>query len=185
MQDERFRNFTCIVYPESAPEDFIERIDNLHVPAFLSPLHDKDTDGQKLKKPHYHVILMYEGKKNVEQVRKICLDFGGVVMEVVQSIRGAARYLCHLDNPEKHRYSTCDVRCFAGADYDDICTSQADYLQALDYVFRYIDSHKIKYYHQLLNSLFGDQETFLLKICCFSCIGVVKEYLRSKQIKER
>lgn len=182
-KDERFRNFTCIVYPDSAPKDFIDRIDHLHVPAFLSPLHEADEESEY--KPHYHVLLLYEGKKNVDQVRQTCMEFGGVRMEIVQSIRGMARYLCHLDNPEKPKYSTQDVRSFAGADYDDVCTNESDYIVALHYVFNYIDSHRIKYYHELINSLYDEQETFLLKICCFSCISVVKEYLRSKLLKSK
>lgn len=183
MTDERFRNFSCIVYPDSAPENFMELIDRLHIPAFVSPLHEPDEESDF--KPHYHVVLMNEGKKNVEQFRKICMSFGGVRMEVVNSIRGMARYLCHLDNPEKTQYATCDVKSFGGADYDDMCASEADYLQALRYVFNYIDRNHIMYYHQLLNSLYDEDETFLLKICCFSCIGVVKEYLRSKQLKNK
>src|SRR5699024_11179639 len=55
-KDERTRNWTFVVYPESAPEDWREIIDDLHVPWIESPLHDKDVnpDGE-IKKPHWHV----------------------------------------------------------------------------------------------------------------------------------
>ncbi|MDU2191324.1 MAG: Rep family protein, partial [Klebsiella pneumoniae] len=38
----RTRNFTTIVYPESAPENWLEILQQLFVPALVSPLHDKD-----------------------------------------------------------------------------------------------------------------------------------------------
>ena len=37
----RLRNFATVVYPESAPENWLDRLDGLHVPAFVSPLHNQ------------------------------------------------------------------------------------------------------------------------------------------------
>lgn len=55
----RTRNFATIVYPESANPGWKEILRDLHIPAFISPLHDMDCnpDGE-LKKPHHHVIFM-------------------------------------------------------------------------------------------------------------------------------
>lgn len=66
-RDQRTRNFATVVYPESAPSDWIDKLDQLHVAALISPLHDKDTNPSgEPKKPHYHVLLMFEGKKDYE-----------------------------------------------------------------------------------------------------------------------
>ncbi|HDT7711324.1 TPA: replication protein, partial [Enterococcus faecium] len=43
-KDERTRNWTFVVYPESAPENWREFLDELHVPWVESPLHDKDVN---------------------------------------------------------------------------------------------------------------------------------------------
>ena len=62
MAGSRTRNFASIVYPESAPEDWKEILIQQFVPAFISPLHDQDVNpGGEIKKPHYHVILMFDG----------------------------------------------------------------------------------------------------------------------------
>ena len=37
----RTRSYATVVYPESAP-DFLERLNDLKVPCFVSPLHDKE-----------------------------------------------------------------------------------------------------------------------------------------------
>ena len=94
--DKRSRNFATVVYPESAPNDWQEILSSHFVPSFVSPLHDKDKNptGED-KKPHYHVVVMFEGKKSDEQVKEVFDSIGGVGLEKVQSIRGYARYLCH------------------------------------------------------------------------------------------
>lgn len=123
----RTRNYATIVYPESAPSDWFELLGEECVPAFVSPLHDKDVNpGGEFKKPHYHVMLMFEGVKTVEQANAIFEVIGGVGCEVVNSIRGYARYLCHLDNPEKVQYPVEDVRSCAGADYFNVCSLASD-----------------------------------------------------------
>lgn len=41
--DMRSRIFATVVYPESAPEDWMERLEQSHVAAMVSPIHDRDT----------------------------------------------------------------------------------------------------------------------------------------------
>ena len=38
----RTRNFATVVYPESAPENWIDLLKRQCVPAFISPLHNED-----------------------------------------------------------------------------------------------------------------------------------------------
>lgn len=47
---------------------------------------------------------MFDGVKTIEQAKDLFEQIGGVGCEKVNSIRGYARYLCHLDNPEKAQY---------------------------------------------------------------------------------
>lgn len=132
MASQRFRNFATVIYPESCPENFKEIIDDWHVPGFLSPLHDKDInpDGEA-KKAHYHLIVMFASMKTEKQVKELFDQIGAVGCEKVKSIDGMARYLCHLDNPEKCQYSKSDVHCFAGADYEKLIERSADEDQAI------------------------------------------------------
>lgn len=129
-KDDRKRNFACTVWPDSAPVNWQNKLSNLKVPGFISPCHDKDVYDEEdegvisgdhkvgeLKKAHWHVMLMFEGKKNDEQVRELFQSFGGVGLEKLHSVRGMARYLCHLDDKNKARYNTEDVISLAGADY--------------------------------------------------------------------
>lgn len=141
----RTRNFATVVYPESAPADWMDRLNDYHVAALVSPLHDRDTNPNgEQKKPHYHVMLIFEGPKEFEtQVKPIFDDIGGVGREMVNSARGYARYLCHLDNPEKAQYDPAEVRCMGGADYYGITNLPTDDIKMLGEIMAYIREQEI------------------------------------------
>ena len=148
----RTRNFATVVYPDSAPSDWMDKLDRLHIAAFISPLHDKDMDPDGgLKKSHYHVMLMFESPVEYEtRVAPIFAEIGAVGREMVNSARGYARYLCHLDNPEKFQYSQSEVRCIGGADYYGVTSLPTDDMKMLGEVFSYIQEHEIYSLAELL-----------------------------------
>lgn len=144
-KDERTRVYASILYPESAPPDWRERLIQWHIAALISPLHDKDInpDGA-IKKPHHHIMILFEGVKTPEQAKEIFDSIGAVGQERIISTRGYARYLCHLDNPEKAQYSISDVQCFGGADIHVLINSPTDDLKALISVFDFIRRNQIR-----------------------------------------
>lgn len=176
----RTRNFATVVYPESAPADWQDQLTNCFVPAFVSPLHDQDVNptGEK-KKPHYHVILMFDGVKTRDQASEIFNLIGGVGCEIVQSIRGYARYLCHLDNPEKVQYSAEDVRCFCGADYAGTIGLVTDKYKAIGEMIDFCVQANIFSYATLLE--YCRMERFdWFRVLCDNGTVVMKEYLKSR-----
>lgn len=176
----RTRNFATVVYPESAPEDWQEILSQQFVPAFISPLHDKDVNPTgEPKKPHYHVVLMFDGVKTREQAQDIISKINGVGCEVIQSIRGYARYLCHLDNPEKAQYKQEDVRSLCGADYPGTIGLVTDKYKAISEMIDYCREYNIYSYSDLLE--YCRMERFdWFRVLCDNGTVVMKEYLKSK-----
>ncbi len=127
IPQQRTRTYATITYTESAPENWQEILQQEHVPCHISPLHDKDInkDGT-LKKPHFHVMLMFDSVKTRKQAEEIFKKIGGVGVEAVNSPRAYARYLCHLDNPDKAQYPIEEVVSYGGADYDIHITTAKD-----------------------------------------------------------
>lgn len=115
----RTRNWAMIVYPESAPENWREIIDELHIPWIVSPLHDQDVnpDGTP-KKPHWHVILVFDNVKAFHQVEELTEKINAPIPQPCSSLRGYVRYLVHTDNPEKHQYSRADIENHGVDDLD-------------------------------------------------------------------
>lgn len=139
----------------SPPEDWRERIIQLHVAALVSPMHigDHNPDG-KLKKPHYHVMFMFEGKKSYEtQIKPLFDQIGGVGREEVASMRGYARYMLHLDNPEKQSYEQEDVTAYGGADFETIIRLPGDTMKAFRDITDFINRNDICGFAELVDAL--------------------------------
>ena len=138
----RTRNYATVVYPESAPENWQQIISESKVPVFISPLHDKDKNATgEDKKPHYHVQTMYDAPKTREQAEEFFQSFGGVGCEVIGSTRAYARYLCHLDNPEKAQYDIGQVKAYGGADYMHTIGTASDIQKAIREMMVYIEEN--------------------------------------------
>lgn len=180
---KRYRNFACVVYPESAPDNWQEILTRQFVPAFVSPLHDKDMDPQNQpKKPHFHVILMFDGVKTCEQAKSVFDAIGGVGCETVNSIRGYCRYLCHLDNPEKAQYNPDDVRSFCGADYLNVIGLATDKHKAIREMINFIDENNIVAYCDLMVYAMDERPDWF-RVLCDNGTYVIKEYIISHSWK--
>lgn len=179
-RDTRTRNFATVVYPESAPEDWQDILARHCVPAFISPLHDKDVNPTgEPKKPHYHVVLMFEGKKSPSQVKEIFDTINGVGCEVVKSLRGYARYLCHLDNPEKAQYEPSEVRCIA-SDYFGTIGLAIDKYVALGEMQDFCEQYNVVSFY-LLSKYARAHRPDWHRILCDCGSVYMREYLKSKQ----
>lgn len=140
----RTRNYATVVYPESAPENWKERLEQTFIPCLISPFHDRDVNPTgEPKKPHYHVLLAFESVKTKAQAQEIFDTIGGVGCEIVNSIRGYARYLCHLDNPEKAQYNIGDVRQFGGVDYREIISLASDIDASCEELLDFCEKYQI------------------------------------------
>lgn len=148
---KKSRGWLTVVYPESAPADWVDLLAQHGVQALVSPLHQYDTNADgEVKKAHYHVILLWDGPTTQDNARGYVDLISGVGCLPMASLRGAARYLCHLDNPEKYQYSKDDVRILGGLDYDEIINSASDDMLTLYEIFDWIDEHFVVSYRQLL-----------------------------------
>lgn len=177
--DPRFRNAACIVYEESASENWFSILSDWKIPALVSPRHDVDInpDGT-LKKAHYHVLVSIEGKKSEAQFREIFKSFGGVGCERVQSLRGYSRYLCHLDNPEKAQYNVAEIRAFGGASFFEYTTLPTDVAREIKFMQQFIRREKISSYSKFLDICASDFPDWHYLVIS-RCNSVIKEYMHS------
>ena len=177
----RFRNFATVVYPDSdnTSEDWLSVLQDWKTPVLVSPFHDQDVNvtGEP-KKPHYHVLIMFEGMKSQDQVRELFDQIGGVGLETVNSLRGYARYLCHLDNPDKHQYFPGDVLAFGGCDYIDMIGLPCDRYEVIGEMIDYCEAERIVSYATLLVYARHNRQDWF-RILCDSGTIVMKEYLKS------
>lgn len=186
----RTRNFATEIYLDSAPENWFDILVDTKIPCFISPYHDKDynvkrdENGELVpKKAHFHIMLMFDSVKTEEQAREVCSLFNGVGLEIVNSIRGYARYLCHLDNPEKAQYPIDEVRCLGGADYLNVVALPKDKYTAIREIIEYIRNNQIDSYAELLDYC-AVQKTDWFVCLCDNGTYVIKEYIKSYRWEE-
>lgn len=150
----RTRNWIFIGYPESLPHNWRDKIDDLHIEWVESPLHDKDIEDESepdiLKKPHYHILLMFESVKSYEQIKEITDSLNSPRPERCHSPKGQIRYFVHKDHPHKYQYEWSDIKCHGGADLDSICKlSMNEVVAIIKEIHSYIDEKEILEYSDL------------------------------------
>lgn len=175
----RTRNWASVLYPESAVDGWREALQECCVKAFVSPLHDKDinADGSP-KKPHYHVVLAFNGVKSQEQAQAIFDKLGAVNCIPLNDLVAYCRYLVHMDNPEKHQYEPSEIQCFGGADWSEMVKTAADRYKALNDICEFVVSQDIRSYSNLIDILRVDKYEWF-KIACDNTV-FLKEYLKSR-----
>lgn len=179
------RNFTTIVYPDSASVDWLDQLQQTGLSCAISPLHDKDIDPTgEPKKAHYHVIFCFEGPttlKNAQELSNSILS--GVLVKPIESVRGMYRYLTHEDNPEKFNYDKKDIVLLNGFDPQNVLSNSDESILA-EKVIQYILDHDIKYYNDLIDSLRANGLTEELHVA-MSKIMLFSTYLNSMRFKKK
>lgn len=120
----RTRNWSLIVYPDSAPANWKEIINSWHIAWAHSPLHDKDindtSESEEEKKAHWHVVLLFDSVKSFDQVRELTSVLNCPIPKQVNSLVGAVRYFLHLDDPNKYQYSRDEIGSYGNIDIDEL-----------------------------------------------------------------
>lgn len=153
---QKARYFTFLLYPESIPSDWKDKLELIGVPLAISPLHDKDKSdiaGQTFKKAHYHVIYVAKNPVTAESVRlKIKRVLGDKSIALVQivstSMENMYLYLTHESKDaiakNKHVYLKKDIVLLNNFDIERYITLDAEEKDfILDVVCNLIDEHAL------------------------------------------
>ena len=177
------RTWGAVVYPESAPENWIEILDETRIQFAVSPLHDKDVnpDGE-IKKAHWHIILCWDGPATSVAVEKLVEKIGAPTPIKLESVRGAYRYFTHKDNPEKYQYDDKDIKVFNGFDVSSyISLTKEEKYEAIRQIKKLIHERGIVEYMDLLD-IVDDEDYTLFKVACDNTI-LITAMLRSARHK--
>lgn len=164
------RYWAFVLYPESAPENWREILQQTGLSICVSPLHDKDTNPTgEPKKAHYHIILCYSGPTTFKCVKAITDSLNQPIPIALEQVRGYFRYLTHKDNPEKYQYNEKDITTINDFDidnYNDLSVSQIKTIM--------IDIQKIIRDNDILE--YCDLLDFLLDSELFSYLDVAQNH---------
>lgn len=180
------RYWAAVLYPESAPENWKEQLSLSGLSVAISPLHDKDIDATgEPKKPHYHLILCYQGPTTFNAVNAFMGRLNQPIPQPLESVKGYYRYLTHKDNPDKYQYDEHEISTIngfnildfvemTGREVDEIKIRIFDLIRQLD-IFEYCD---------LLDFLRDNELLAEFRIASTQTI-LFNNYIKSRKYKNR
>lgn len=180
---KKSRYWGFIMYPDSRPDDWYEKLQETGLPIAISPCHDHDTnDDGTIKKSHWHVLLCFDGPTTESCIKDISDKVHGTEVIPVNSVKGMYRYHVHEDNPEKYPYwkylnkfPRTLINGFDINDYSQLTSSEISIIT--QQIIDYITTGSIYEYSDLLDFLmrediqafdFACTHTLLLKSYCDS-----------------
>lgn len=179
------RNWGAVIYPESAPGDWIDILNLKGISWACSPLHDKDINPTgETKKHHYHIILSFGSPTTYNNVKTILDELNAPIPIPLESVRGYYRYFTHKDNPEKYQYDDKDIQVFNGFDVCDVMNA-FEVFQNMKTIQSLIVENHIVEYSVLMDFLLTTDQGELWNVACSHTI-YFNTYIASKRnvIKE-
>jgi plasmid replication protein len=181
VKEQRSSKWTFLFYKESAPADYLEILEELHIPFILSPWHDKDINRQtgELKKSHKHGAFFFDSLKSYKQVSELIKDKlnGPAHVEIVQSPKGLFDYFIHAENKEKTQYDINDIEVGCGFELDKFLISNNND-EFLSTVIDTIEEHNFTEFNNLV--IYAREENPLLL-----SVIVDKTYFFAKYLDSR
>lgn len=188
------RNWSFLLYPESAPADWLEQLKTTGLPIAISPLHNMDVwsleDEQKNpehkagtpKKSHYHVILCYDGPTTFNSVKSLTDRLNQPIPVALETVRGMYDYLTHEGQEDKFQYDKKDIQTLNGFSIRDYCEmSKSEVMRLVREVIQLIRDNGITEYSDLLNILMdGGENTADMFEVAFNHTMALKAYLTSE-----
>lgn len=176
------RYWATIGYPESLVKNWINILQETGLKIAISPLHDADLNADESeKKPHYHIMLLWNNPTTFNSAFSLCKKIGAVIPKPIIDIRGYYEYLTHDNNPEKAQYDKKDIVTLNGfniADYIQLTRSELIKLKIE--VFNFIRMKNIIEYSVLIDELEIDGSIEMLD-CATSNTILFNNYLASKR----
>ncbi|EAI3865164.1 replication protein [Campylobacter upsaliensis] len=154
-KNDKARYWGFLVYSESVAQDWEEVLSVKYGFEWVkSPLHDKDINADNTpKKPHYHCLIYFNGKKSYNQIKTIMSEIGATAPQIIHNAKGNVRYMLHLDNPEKAQYKISDLKAFNGFDIEKYLFSEKELnekrLNALNDIYDFIEQQGLTEFHQI------------------------------------
>ena len=182
------RNWAFVLYPESAPKDWRDLLQQTGLQCAISPLHDKDLNPTgEPKKPHYHVILCYSGPTAYSVVCSLTnKKLGQTIPQPLEQVRGYYRYLTHEDNPEKAQYSKSEIQTINGFNIGDFCElTKSEVTKITRDIVGFIRDNHIVEYSDLIECLMdgGDGMASWFEVAISHTL-FFKGYIESRRFKE-
>jgi hypothetical protein len=181
--DNRSRNWTFVLYEDSAPDTWRQVLDDMHIEWVESPWHDKDinADGQP-KKKHKHILLLFAGKKSYDQIKEITDVLNQPIPQRCHNAKAMVRYMAHLDNPEKAQYDPSCIIPHGGVDLAELLRpSCSERYTLIREMIDYIRSAGVTEFQDLVDYASSERFDDWFPLLCDNSSYFIGQYIKSQR----
>lgn len=187
-KETRVKNWTICVYPDSAPQNWRDLIDEWHIEWVESPLHSEDINesDNTQKKPHWHILLMFGSVKSYEQVVELIAPLNCPIPKKVHNSKALVRYMAHLDHPHKAQYNIKDIVSHGGVDVADLLKpSSSEKYSYIREMQTWCCDNDITEFDDLFCYAASERFEDWFPLLCDNCCYVMTQFLKSKRHNPR
>lgn len=180
---KKVRAYWFVFWPESVnASKLFDIMRNSGFGIVISPLHDKDIKDQdtgELAKPHYHVIVRFPQPRYLEPTRRLIgswlydadaltgsdeYEDASWYVRPVPDFAGALRYLCHIDDKDKHRYPENEVMVFGFVDISMLyANSLSDDVESYYKLLAWCRQNPTRTYADLMDAVYDSEDRGLMR----------------------
>ena len=181
--DNRTRTWSFVLYEDSAPENWRDVLDDMHIEWIESPWHDKDVNANgEPKKKHKHILLLFQGKKSYEQIKEITDELQQPIPQRCHNAKALVRYMAHMDNPEKAQYNPSDIVAHGGVDLADMLRpSSSERYTLIRDMIDYIRSAAVTEFQDLMDYAAAEHFDDWFPLLCDNSAYVIGQYIKSQR----
>ena len=181
--DNRTRTWSFVLYEDSAPDNWRDVLDDMHIEWIESPWHDKDVNANgEPKKKHKHILLLFQGKKSYEQIKEITDELQQPIPQRCHNAKALVRYMAHMDNPEKAQYSPSDIIAHGGVDLADMLRpSSSERYTLIRDMIDYIRSAAVTEFQDLMDYAAAEHFDDWFPLLCDNSAYVIGQYIKSQR----
>lgn len=186
-KDTRCRNWTIVLYPESAPDNWRDFLDEEHIEWVESPLHDKDINANgEYKKAHYHILLLFGGVKSYEQVVEFIKPLNCPIPNRCHNAKALVRYMAHLDNPDKAQYNVSDIKSHGGVDIAELLRpSSSERYSIIKEMLEFVKSFGIIEFQDLIDYAYTNRFDDWFPLLCDNSAFILVNYIKSCRHRDK
>ena len=186
-KNNRTRNWTIILYPESAPQNWRDILDEQHIEWIESPLHDKDINATgETKKEHYHLLLMFGGVKSYEQVLEFVKPLNCPIPTKCHNAKALVRYMAHLDNPDKAQYNINNIIAHGGVDIAELLRpSSSERYSIIKDMLEFVKDYSIIGFQDLIDYAYTNHFDDWFPLLCDNSAFIIVSYIKSCRHREK
>lgn len=171
---EKSRNWTFILYPESAPIDWLPQLKLSGLPFAISPEHNLDVDKNgELLKPHRHCFVRFPTARGYTSVLSLTKSLNATIPQKVYSVKGLYEYFIHNGLEDKFHYDPADIITGNGFDLDEKSVNP------LPDIFSLIKKERLFEFSLFMDFLVDSRPDLLDIMCNQRYYWIVNKYIES------